>query len=564
MTNNNAPTTGSPVSSEDSSLAQKMANSPNWPVQFVAKWQRDWRISAEVVDAGTFTIGADGVTLYGRRTNPMRAAIYVGLRMALRVLMLGVVIATLMTAIGVSWRTQHLWWLLALPTLVAPVAAMSSWVVNRVARRRVEPFFTARIPWNRISRIASDGKQVEFEASIPALGTLRGRFVPKRPGKAHKQALVAIRDGLLPGGAGGVSLAPLRPAWLDRLALWTGFALVVWGGVWLEVRLSDYAMTHWLPASGALAGIPDALTPAQLEARMPATCRSVPQGPSVVNRRDGTRLTWALSGDSTNWDVAVLRWRAGSSKVTLVDVLPSALGSIDFATGAAGGVVGITAVVPHASADTFRLLLQEGSVDALYLAWCAGLVGSVDVSKARLPDTPTVAVSREGDALRISSEGLSDEYMLLPVRWRPQPTPDLFDLCEVPQRDGVLGLVPATPIAAHLNDFFHDMDEQARVYVIPRKEAARAGELLARGGTVQRCMVPDSLVWGGMAVALAVTPADTLYRSRKPVRLCSLKSVHRHSGLGAGAPATRTFGDSMSERGHPWASEAEWASTRQK
>ena len=42
---------------------------------------------------------------------------------------------------------------------------------------------------------------------------------------------------------------------------------------------------------------------------------------------------------------------------------------------------------------------------------------------------------------------------------------------------------------------------------------------------------------GVAAVVRAAGLSPNLYRSRKPVRVCSLKSVHRHSGLGAGAPA---------------------------
>ena len=268
---------------------------------------------------------------------------------------------------------------------------------------------------------------------------------------------------------------------------------------------------------GPRAGIPLAMPEEQVEARHVGACQSGdPDAPLLTNQRDGDALVWSTSADDpAGWSSMHLRWVAGTRELERVKQA-----SEDPRSGRIDGffldedTLGMSIIVRTEHAGTVSRLLDSRDLEALRAAWCAGLVGRVDVTRVQPPaDAPVLRTRRRGRALAVTVEGLRQGDLLLPIRWRERPGMDLFDTCEVPVAGRDLGLIRALP-ERRLGGFFEGPSDRARVLLIP-EEGRAAAERLARSGPAQRCVMIDALLWSGVAHAIAETHEEGAHHLRE-------------------------------------------------
>ena len=477
------------------------------PLTLAASWRRDWRLAREFVGTGLLQLTQDGLTLTGRRSDPVRGVLHIVWRLATWTSVAAFSMALLLTTIGVTWRTREWEWLLAGPFVGLPVLFVLWWLAAAVGKGLLTPHTTVRVRWDQIEHFATDGTWIELRTRSKQ-GRFTGRMRPRRRTPSTRNLLLNIERGLLPGGLGGPTHRLMRPPWVDRLVLWCLLGGAILAGSRFEERVSLWLLGMGEPTEGPLAGIPPGLSPTQLEALTPGACAGGdPGAPRLRNARDGDALTWTIEGPATGHRLVHLRWAAGTGLMDPLDTAgPAATGQHADFFGTAH-TIGLSALVPAAAAALVDDVLGNRDLDAFRTAWCAGLVDRLDHTVAPPPeDAPTLRVHRKGRDLVAEVEGAREGDLLLPVRWHDRPGPELFDLCEVPQEGGELGMLPARPTRTWRRFFLSETD-QARVFLIPAEHADTAARL-ARGGTVQRCLVPDSLLHGGLAHARARTDPE--------------------------------------------------------
>jgi hypothetical protein len=485
------------------------------PTVLQGHWQRDWRIGRELVQKGHVLLKKDALYLKARRSSVPRAVLRSAFRVMLWVLGLATALALLLTGIGLSWRTQRWGWLLVLPTGGAVWLVVVNGFLSWIAGRILEPSVAWRVAWDDVERVASDGRTLElvFRTKI---GRVVGHLVPKKPDARAKGALEAIRDGKVPHAA--VSTRRLRNRWVDRGITAAAVTFVGASAVLVEPHVSSRLMRSGLPSSGPLAGIPDALTRAQVEARSSGCVVAPTDAPAPSNQRYGQDLAWTI-GAAPGWQAVLLRWEVATSRLAWVDA-----GAVGETNGRIADffafpvpVIGITAAVRSSDLPAFRALIAQGNVETLAAAICAGVAPRFDVTVHSGPSiAQDLVVVRDDDDLIVRPVGLWAEGWILPVRHRSGAGPDAIDLCEVPQLAGQLGLVPATNIALRLSGFFIDDSDTADVYLLDA-DARLLAEQLGREGTIQRCMVPMSLGFSTSAVlnrSSEVVSAAATWRER--------------------------------------------------
>lgn len=473
-------------------------------------WHRDLRLGHELVGKATLAATNEGLLLSGRLTSPLRTMVWTTTSFCLTVAKLGVFLAALLTSIGVGWRAQDQTTFFVAVLVMFPLVwiafAVARWALHRV----IEPWREALLPWGSIRRFATDGAGIELLAHTTH-GNLAVRLTPHKHGSAQVQGVIdAVRRGNLPSRITQDALRPMRSVWVDR-AVWIGvLGIAVAAAFAVEPKISALPGRLSTP-SGPAGGIPAELTEAQVEALSPTTCVRPTTGPKLTNERSGTDLKWTVTGDGTNWAVLVARWQAGGRSV---EVLQSGSATNGTRTNALPNPtdLGLVVLVQANSAATATALIAARGLDGLEDAVCSGLVARFDVTTAGPPAPgPTIHAKIDGPNLIVEPSGLAQSAVILPVRVRDAPSVSgPFDLCEIPQVQGVVGAVPADPSARRFKGFFGGGTSSARVVVLrpvsgAQRDAqtAAALERLGRGGTVQPCMVIDSLAWSGLALATA-------------------------------------------------------------
>ncbi len=483
------------------------------PVALPATWRRDWRLGRAFVGPGTLLLTPDTVALTGRRTNPLRGALALLYGLASWVGLFGGTVAMVLTTIGMGWRTRSWEWLIYGPLVGLPVLFVGFFLLRWLGRAVLEPRTTVQVHWDQVDHLATDGLFVEVQARSKR-GKVMGRMRLRRRSKHHQRVLRGIELGGLPGGMGGPTTHLMRPVWVDRMLLLGVLGGCLWAGVALEPRISLWLLGRGEPRSGPLAGIPEALTPTQLEELTPGACAGGrAEAPRVVNRREDTSLSWTVDPDGADpddWRLLHLRWSAGTGRMDLMGEAGTIEDGATHGVFTDHGVVGLSLVVKATEVGTVESILANRDLEAFRTAWCAGLIARMDQTVVAAPeDTPRIWARRVGRDQVVGADphALREGDMVLPVRWNDRPGPDLYDLCEVPQEGGELGLLPARPTRRYRR-FFATEDDQARVLLIPADQVQRA-QRLARGGTVQRCLVVDSLRHAGLADALVTTEVET-------------------------------------------------------
>ena len=485
------------------------------PAHINGEWQRDWRMGTELIGKGHLSIAQNRVVLVGRRTNPLRGALAIGWRLLTWFAAAAGGISVLLTAIGFGWRSSSPKAFLLALAVGLPTLAVTLALVRWIGRRILEPPLAQRIEWAQVSSIASNGSVIDIEVQTRK-GPVQGRLVPGRRNQGLRKALDAIRDAALPGGRGGDATRLLRPVWVDQ-AVMLVLLVVTTGAAWFaEPWATSLLMGIGEAREGPQGGIPDALPVEQIDARHAGACQAGDaRAPALTNRRDGDALVWsAPAEDSAGWSVLQLRWVAGTAWMERVPTpgMATQSGRID-GFFLDDHTLGVSLVVRDRHADTVATLLDSRDLEALRTAWCAGLVGRVDVTRTPPPaDAPVLTARRRGRALAIAVEGIRQGDLILPVRWRERPGMDLFDTCEVPVHGRELGLLRALP-ERRLGGFFVGEDDRARVLLIPQAHRA-AAEVLARSGGAQRCLMIDALLWAGVAHALGETADDRAHLLR--------------------------------------------------
>jgi hypothetical protein len=472
-------------------------------------WQRDWRLGTELIGKGHVHLAENRLVVVGRRTNPLRGALAIGWRLFTWFAAAAGGISVVLTAIGFGYRTSSpkafiIALIVGLPTMVLVLL-----LVRWMGRRILEPPLANRVSWNQVSSIASNGKVLDIVIETNH-GPITGRMIPRRRSRNLGAALTAIRDEQMPGGKGGDSTRMLRPVWVDQAVMLVALVMATVGAWIVEPLATSWLLGIGEARDGPLAGIPAALEVEQVDARHAGACQTGdPSAPSFTNRRDGQDLVWEVSGDAaSHWSLLHLRWVPGTTRIE-----PGGGGPVQAVDGRQPGffldenTLGMSLVVRTSHAPSVQALLDSRDLEALRAAWCAGLVGRVDVTRVAPPSgVPDVSARRVGRTLALTVSDLREGDRLLPIRWRERPGLDLFDTCEVPLEGRQLGLLRALP-ERRIRGFFVGETDRARVLLVP-KEAREALGVLARGGPVQRCLIIDSLVWSGIAQVLAETPDD--------------------------------------------------------
>lgn len=463
-------------------------------------------MGTELVGKGHLSLSYDHIVLRGRRTNPLRGGLAILWRLLTWFAAAAGGISVLLTAIGFGWRSSSPKAFLVAVVVGVPTLAVAVALLRWLGRRVLEPPVSQRLSWDQVTSIASNGAVLDVEIQTRA-GPVQGRLVPGRRNRRVGPTLAAIRDARLPGGRGGDATRLLRPVWVDQATMLLMLALTT-GAAWVaEPWATSMLMGLGEAREGPRGGIPVAMPEEQVDARHVGACHSGdPSAPALTNRRDGDALLWsAPTSDSDGWAALHLRWVAGTGALERVrDASETPHGGRIDGFFLDEHTLGVSVVVRAAHAGTVATLLDSRDLEALRTAWCAGLIGRMDVTRhpAR-PDTPTITARRRGRALSVAVEGLREGDLILPVRWRERPGMDLFDTCEVPVVDQDLGLLRALP-ERRIGGFFEGPTDRARVLLIPAANRVAAARL-ARSGPAQRCVMLDALLWAGIAHAVADT-----------------------------------------------------------
>jgi hypothetical protein len=479
------------------------------PILFRGQWRRDWRLSRELVGKGMLTLDHEQVILEGRRSSFLRGVAYLVFRLALLLALLISVPVVLITSLGVANATSSAAWLLGGPICSFLGVAVVAILLGYTGRALLQPRVKLAVPWESLRYVASDGRFVKLSVQSGRkrmVGRLRPNWRTRR-----RDLLEGIRQGRLPGGTGRSSKLRYRPVWVDRLVQVAVIAALVLGLDQASPYLAEAWQTRGEPSSGPLAGIPSRLTAAQLEMANLAACSpGDSDAPRVHNRRVGDHLAWTFDldadHDARGHRVGHLLWEAGTARTELLGFIGarSPKGDERGFFREADDLVGLSVVVPEASAATALPMLRGQGIEGLRVAWCAGHVVSFDLTQTqRDGDDGTLHATREGPDLVVRVDGAAPSGWLLPVRRRVSSEVDLFDICEIPVQDGALGLLPARPERRY-QGFFSDAGEQARVYLISQEHLAEA-QRLANMGENARCAVADSLYLSGVAQQRAVT-----------------------------------------------------------
>ncbi len=506
---------GPPASSASEPPAP--AISPALPVQIPGVWQRSWRLGTELIGRGHIHVADHRLYVVGRRTNPLRSVLAIAWRLLSWFTVAAGAISVGLTAVGFGWRTSSFQAFLFALAVGLPVFGLLWALVRWIGGRILEPGLGKAVPWGHVTEIASNGRVVDLVVQTDQ-GTVHGRLVPRRWNFKVRGGLDAIRDARLPGGRGGDATRAQRPVWVDQAVMLAGIV-----SMFIAAWISEPLVTSALlgigePDEGPLAGVPAALEIEQVDARHAGRCDAGDESaPAITNRRDGDALVWTLTdGAKADWTTVHLRWPAGTTRIERVGSAGE-----DGDGGRIDGfflddhVLGVSFVVRREHAAAVRSLLDSRDMEALRSAWCAGLVGRMDVTRNPPPgQAPSVSARRRGSTLVVEVDDLRQGDRILPIRWRERPGLDLWDTCEVPVEGHELGLLRALP-ERRVRRFFVDEADRARVLLIPQESRA-AAERLARAGAVQRCLLADSLVWAGVAHVLAETPDDRahVYRDR--------------------------------------------------
>lgn len=479
---------------------------PPFPAHLKGHWQRDWRFGSELVDAAVVSFTADGIFVSGRRSNPVRGVVWVGLRIAVAALSLATFISVVFTCIGITWRACVATtaagggcdgtWVWFGPLFAVPMLLFGSWVIRRVARRFIEPAVGELVPWVNVQTVATDGRGIDI-AARGRFGAFRARLAPKRKRELHS-LLTAIRERRLPGGRGGESGSLIRSPWLDRGAALAVLGLTIWGGVKAEPWVTGAALAVERPEDA----VPPAMTARALDARSERSCAGSPATASGVRaRQEGKDLVWEVDGKPTG-QVELLRMKAGDTRYELVDRLPPVSGrKAGFFRGGDAGIV-----VLAAAGTAVGPLLAGGRVEDLATASCAGLVE--DVALAMPAGAAGLEAERDGDDLIVEAPTLTGPGRLLAVRRRPGTRGELFRWCEVATTGDDIHTVVANTAGAHFPSFFQGASDEAVVYFIPTTqfEAARR---VAVGGPVQRCLDVETLWASGVATMRSEVRAES-------------------------------------------------------
>lgn len=493
-------------------------------------------MGTELIGKGHLSIAHNRIVLVGRRTNPLRGSLAIGWRLFTWFAAVAGGLSVLLTAIGFGWRSSSAKAFLLALVVGLPTLAITLALVRWIGRRILEPPLAQRLQWEQVSSIASNGSVIDIEIQTRK-GPVQGRLVPSRRNRDLRKVLGVIRDAALPGGRGGDATRLLRPTWVDQ-AVMLVLLLMTTGAAWIaEPWATSLLMGIGEAREGPRGGIPVAMSVEQVDARHAGACQAGDaRAPALTNRRDGDALVWsAPAGESAGWSVLQLRWVAGTAWAERVPTagMQTESGRIDdfFLDD---HTLGISLVVRDKHADTVATLLDSRDLEALRTAWCAGLVGRVDITRTPPPvDAPVVSLRRRGRALSVAVDGIREGDLLLPVRWRERPGMDLFDTCEVPVDGRKLGMLRALP-ERRLGGFFVGESDRARVLVIPKANRA-AAEVLARSGAAQRCLMVDALLWAGVAHAIAETNDDHAHLFRD--RAAAIVRARPIAPAGAGAPA---------------------------
>lgn len=492
---------------------------PFVPVHLKGSWQRDWRFGTELVDAAIVSVNADGIFVSGRRTNPLRGAIWLTFRLVWSIFSLGVFVSVVLTCIGLTWRNCVATmaagggcdgtWVWFGPMFAVPGLWITGWIVRRIVRRYVEPVATDTIRWEKVMTIATDGRGIDL-AATGRFGPFRARLAPKAPQK-FAAFFTTIRERRLPGGRGGETGSMIRSPWIDRAGALGVLIATGWGAVWAEPWITGAAVAVERPEDA----VPAAMTARGLDARQERACAgSAGSTDGVRARREGTDLIWEVEG-KPGGQLALLRMKGGDARFEVVDRVAAVSGrkSGFFVSGDDAGVVALLA-----PGNTAGPMLAAGRVEDLSAASCAGLV--LDVGLAGTATAGTLSAERDGEDLLVSATSLPGAGRYLVVRRRAGTRGALFRWCEIPADGDDLHSVVATTAGARFPSFFTNGDDEALVYFIPteRFESARR---LAVGGGVQRCLGPESLISAGAAtlrVEVATNTSHAALRWRTGVR----------------------------------------------
>lgn len=477
------------------------------PFHLKGRWQRDWRIGTELVDEAVLSATAEGLFVTGRKTNPVRGLLWYSFRVAWALLSLGAFVSVVLTCIGVTWRACATnstanggcsgVWLWMGPLITLPCLLIAGWVARSVVRSFVEPRVVDRISWDKVSTIATDGKGIDL-AATGSFGSFRARLAPKgRRGVAP--SLETIRKGRLPGDRGGETGRLIRPLWIDR-----GVALVVATGVCVgAVRMEPWLTRELVAVGTPEAAVPPAMTTRALDARQERVCVGASEtGAGVRALRDGKDLAWEVSGQPEG-PLALLRMKGGDARFAVIDEIKAVSGR-QAAFFEAGDEAGMAVLLAPGTAATS--LLAAGRIEDLAAASCAGLV--VDVALALPAGVGSLEARRDGDDLVIEAKDLASPGRFLVVRRRSGTRGELFRWCEVATAGDDIHTVVAGTAPQRFPAFFESGDAGALAYFVPtdRFESARR---LAVGGSVQRCLQPESLVGAGVATLRSEVAADS-------------------------------------------------------
>lgn len=484
---------------------------PFTPVHLKGSWQRDWRFGTELVDAAVMSTSAEGIFVSGRRTNPVRGAVWIAFRLGWAIFSLGTFISVVLTCIGITWRACVAsaaagggcdgTWVWFGPLLAVPGLLLTGWIVRRIVRRFVEPHVAETVPWANVSVIATDGAGIDL-AGNARFGSFRARLAPKGR-RELRPFLEAIRERRLPGSRGGATGRLIRSRWIDRFAALSLLALTAWGAVRAEPWITGAAVAVERPEDA----VPPAMTPRALDARQEHACAgSASSSDGVRARREGDDLAWDVTGQPAG-QIALLRMKGGDTRFDVVDRVTAVSGRRAgfFAADNEAAVVAMLGPSPAAGS-----VIASGRAEDLAAASCAGLV--LDVSLASVDVTGSLRAERDGNDLIVEAPSLAGPGRFLAVRRRSGTRGELFRWCEVPADGDNIHTVVATAAGERFPAFFGGGDDEALVYFIPtdKYEAARR---LAVGGAVQRCIGAESLVAAKVATTRAEVTADTSHAS---------------------------------------------------
>lgn len=380
------------------------------PARFSGSWRQDWRLRGELVGSGVATLMVDGLWLQGRRTTPSRAVLHIGVRLAFWAALLASWAFVLLTALGLTLRTEKPAWLLVVPLVGMPLTWLVIWIPAAILRRWLQPKVKVRVPWSAVERLASEGSFLELVARLPH-GVVWGRMRPRWWGRATAEALLRrLRDGGLPIEISTVTTRRPRSVWVDRLAVLGVLGLLSWSATELRGRFwSEGAETTVAVDTPALELTPLGLRAAELgRARM-----EIPAGASGGAAVDavsvGARAAWKeLRDDAQTRDqraevdeglLSVISWERMLGALSMRTSLPRLEMLRQRLDGAdPSGTLGQRALFGLAGAYLQRLPDDPGiwlgrvKVARAWLAVSAGTTWTLDDHPVRVPDGPTAEI----------------------------------------------------------------------------------------------------------------------------------------------------------------------------